>query len=130
MDVGAICGLLLIAAVLAVTLRSARPEWSLLLGVLAGALVSLAAVLSLSDALELIRALLERTGIGGDTALLLLKALGICLLTQFTADVCRDAGETGLASRAEFAGKAALLLTALPLFSQVVELALTLMDGG
>lgn len=99
----------------------------MLLGLLAGAGVSVLAVRTLSGALDTVRTLLDRAAISSDTALILVKSLGVCLLVQFTADVCRDAGENGLAARAELAGKVALLLLALPLFRQIASLALELM---
>lgn len=127
MEIGLVCAVLLIAAALAVTLRTARPELAMLLGLLAGAGVSVLAVRTLSGALDTVRTLLDRAAISSDTALILVKSLGVCLLVQFTADVCRDAGENGLAARAELAGKVALLLLALPLFRQIASLALELM---
>ncbi|MBO5798003.1 MAG: stage III sporulation protein AD [Clostridia bacterium] len=130
MDIGVICGVLAITAFLSLLLRQYRPELALAIGVLAGVAVSLMLIRVLAAPLEKARQLMEKAGLGGDTALLLIKSLGICLLTQLTADVCRDAGEAGLASRAELAGKAALLLLALPLFGQLLELALLLMKGG
>ncbi len=130
MDIGVICAVLLVAAVLVVTLQAARPELALLLGLLAGAVVSVLAIRALSGTLDAARALLDRAAISGDTVLILVKSLGVCLLTGFTADVCRDAGESGLAARAEFAGKAALLLLALPLFQQIASLALGLMGAS
>lgn len=125
-----ICGVLAITAFLAVLLRQYRPELALAIGLLAGAVVSLLLIRVLTTPLETVQQMLEQAGMGGETALLLIKSLGICLLTQLTADVCRDAGEAGLASRTELAGKVALLLLALPLFQQIVELALLLMRGG
>ena len=130
MEIGAICGLVVLVAFLSVLLRSWRPEWALLLSAVTGIGVSLTVVLSVSSALKEVNALLDRAAIGGDTALLLVKALGICLLTQLAADVCKDAGESGMAGRAELAGKAALLLLALPLFRQLVDLSVRLMSGG
>lgn len=130
MDIGVICGVLAITAFLSLLLRQYRPELALAIGVLAGVAVSLVLIRVLAAPLERAQQLMEKAGIGGDTAVLLVKSLGICLLTQLTADVCRDAGEAGLASRAELAGKAALLLLALPLFGQLLELALLLMKGG
>lgn len=124
------CGVLAITAFLAVMLRQTRPEWALALGVVAGVGVSLVVIRMLGGALETAQTLLERAAIGGETAFLLVKSLGVCLLTQFTADVCRDAGEAGLAARAELVGKVALLLLALPVFEQLVTLALSLMEGG
>ena len=61
------------------------------------------------------------------TGPLLLRALGLCLTTQFACDVCKDAGETAIAARLETAGRAALLLLAMPLFSSLLEQALSLL---
>ena len=130
MAVFTICAILVIAAFLSSFLRGVRPEMSLAIGLLAGAGAMLFLITRLSDAIEFVRALLERAGMSGDTALLLLKCLGICLLTQFAADVCKDAGESGLASHAQMIGKVAMLIPALPLFGQILELALAIINGG
>ena len=61
--------------------------------------------------------------------LVLFKALGICYLTQFAADSCRDAGESALAVKAEIAGRIAVLLISLPLLSQVASTAMDLIGG-
>ena len=129
MSVTTVCGLLVIAALVTVLLRQYRPELALAVGIAAGAAVSVAAVLTLAGPLKSLQDTLERAGIRGDTVLLLIKSLGICLLTQLTVDLCRDAGENGMASRAELAGKTAMLLLLLPLLQQVGELALMLMGG-
>ena len=60
---------------------------------------------------------------------MLFKALGICYLTQFAADSCRDAGESALAVKAEIAGRIAVLLISLPLLSQVASTAMDLIGG-
>ena len=69
-------------------------------------------------------------GISDTYVSIVFKALGVCLLTQLAADACRDAGETGLAAKAELTGKFALLTLALPLFRKVGELAQTLIGGA
>ncbi|MEE1277947.1 MAG: SpoIIIAC/SpoIIIAD family protein, partial [Acutalibacteraceae bacterium] len=58
-----------------------------------------------------------------------LKALGICYITQFAADVCRDFGQTALASKAELAGKCAIFLLSLPLVTSIVEIAVNMIGG-
>ncbi len=130
MDIGALCALLLVAAILAVTLREQRPETALCVALAAGAAVTVWLMSRLSEALAEWQTLARQTGMSGSTVTLLLRALGICLLVQITANTCRDAGQTGLASKAEFAGKIALLCLAMPLFRQLLELAVMLMDGG
>lgn len=130
MTIGVFCAVVLVVAVLAVTLRAARPDFALLLGIAAGVLLSMVVLRTLDEALVLVQELLVYASPQGDMAVLLGKALGVCLLTQFTADVCRDAGESALASHAEFAGKCAMLVLALPLFRQLAELAAQLMGAS
>lgn len=52
-----------------------------------------------------------------------LKALGICVITGFIADVCRDAGQTALANKAELAGRCAVFILSLPLLSSLLDTA-------
>lgn len=52
----------------------------------------------------------------------LLKALGIVLIGRITADLCKDAGESAIASGVELAVKTAVLLTALPLLNRLLSL--------
>ena len=60
-------------------------------------------------------------GQGSYTALL--KALGVGIVCQFTAQLCRDAGEETLASGVEFFGKVEIILLSLPLLQQLLALA-------
>ena len=57
---------------------------------------------------------------------ILLKTLGICLLTQTAGDLCRDAGEASLAGKVELAGKTAILLLCLPMFRELLHTAVNL----
>ena len=58
-----------------------------------------------------------------------LKATAIGLLTQIAAGFCRDAGEGALAGALELGGVLAILYVSLPLFSAVLDLLGTLMEG-
>ena len=122
--------MLAVTAFLTVLLRQYRPEAALALSVLAGGAVTAVLLGMLAQPLSVVSEWLERGGVDNTTITLLLKALGICLLTQLTADVCRDAGETALATHTELAGKAALLLLILPLFVQILDLAVTFIGDG
>ena len=53
-----------------------------------------------------------------------LKALGIGYTTSFCADVCRDAGQTTLASLAEAIGRCGIFILSLPLVFNIIDLAL------
>ena len=88
----------------------------------AGAILSVAAPL-----VSFLREMTDRTGIPTYAAVLL-KALGIAVLTQCAADICRDAGENGIAGGVELAGKAEILLLCLPLAGEIFGVANRLFD--
>ena len=52
---------------------------------------------------------------------LILKALGVAVLTHVAASICRDSGEAGLAGAVEFAGKAEILLLSLPMIERLLK---------
>jgi len=130
MNIIAICGILVIAVYLVVVLRQHRPEMALALTVLVGVGVMTVVLFQVLPVLDTLRQMMDQTGLAGEYGTILLKALGICLLTQITADACKDAGEAGLAAKAELAGKVMLLILSLPLFQKVGEMAVSLMNGA
>lgn len=119
-----------VAAFLAVILRRYLPEQALAVGLIGGAIILAAAGIGAEPVLDEIRVMLSDGGVPEEYVTVLFKALGVCLLTQLAADACRDAGEQGLAAKAEFAGKIAMLVLALPLFRKVGDIALSLIQGG
>jgi len=122
-------GVLLCAAFLATVLRAQRPELAVGLSLLAGVLVTVAVISRLSPLVTSLRRLTAQSGLPADSFGLVLRAAGVCLVTQLTADTCRDAGESSLASKAELAGRFLLLVMALPLFERILTLITTVVMG-
>lgn len=52
---------------------------------------------------------------------LVFKATAICLITQITSDLCRDSGETAIASAAELWGRGAVTFISLPLVRTLIS---------
>ena len=73
-------------------------------------------LLSAREAMDTIDELMNRANLSDEFSGVLFKALGICIVTQLAGDVCRDAGESAIASKVEMAGKLAVLISSLPLF--------------
>ena len=130
MNVIAIAGIAVIAAILSAMLKRYHKEYGIIITIAAGILILLCLLSEISPALNQISTLLSEAGIGEEYAQILFKALGICFLAQFSADSCRDAGESALAFKVELAGRLAVVLLALPLFESIAESALSLIGGG
>ena len=118
----------LVGTVLALILGQYRPEFRMLVTAAVTLLLMAMVLEQLSPVLEQLRSTMELTWLTGDYAAILFKAVGICLLTQLAGDVCRDSGESSIASKIELAGRAAILLTAMPLIQEVLVWAWELMN--
>ncbi|GHU51912.1 hypothetical protein FACS1894132_00400 [Clostridia bacterium] len=59
---------------------------------------------------------------------LIIKALGICIISQITIDVISTCGEKALANIVEMTAKIALLILALPLFKNLIEIIRELLE--
>ena len=108
------------AAVLGVVLRKNTPELALLLALAAG----LWMVALVADGLGAVVALMEElTSLAGLSEELLepvVKTVALSILTRLTAEVCKSAGEGGVAAFVETAGTVLVLVVALPLVRAVV----------
>ena len=63
-----------------------------------------------------------QAGISDSYISLIFKAAAICFIAQMTSDICRDSGETAIASAAELWGRAAVTFLSLPLVRVLLEL--------
>lgn len=126
----AVAAVAVITAFLAVMLRRSHPEQAMGVTLVTGILMVTAALGGVAPLLDDIQTMLETSGLTGEYTRILFKALGICVITQLASDACRDAGEQGLAAKAELAGKLTLLTLALPLFQKIGSIALSLVEKG
>lgn len=122
-------GALLCAAFLAVVLRATRPELAMGLSLTAGVLVAGLVLKELAPLAATLRRMTALGGLAEGSFSVVFRAAGVCLVTQLTADTCRDAGESALAGKAELAGRLVLLLMSLPLFEQILTLIIGVTGG-
>lgn len=127
MDIVTISAVILIAAVISVTLKKHVPEYSMIVNISAGLVVALVLLSSFLPILSQIKNLFSHTNIPNEYGIILFKSLGICFIAQFVSDSCKDANESALASKVEFAGKLGIVTAALPLFEKVTHTALEFM---
>lgn len=126
MDVMRVAGLAMASAVVALVMRRMRPELGLTAALAAGLLLLGMALPRLAQLAEGARSLALAGGVKDGYMLLLMKVAGISLLIDFAAQTCRDAGEDGLAMKAELAGRVMLLTLALPPLQSLLGLILSI----
>lgn len=129
MNILSLSGWIIIIAVISVVLRKYVPEYSMMINIAASIIVLSVILYEFLPAVNQIKNLLYNTKISHDYIIILFKSLGICFITQFASDSCSDAGEGSLSSKVELAGKVAIIITALPLFEKITNIALNLIGG-
>ncbi len=120
MNIAAIVGIGITAAAISAVLKRFHGEFGLFASIAASILILVAVLSSLSPLLGLINELAEQAETESAYIAILLKALAVCFITQLAAESCRDSGEGAIASKIELAGKAAVLLIAVPLFESIL----------
>lgn len=116
--------LCVIGAAFLVFLKQSRPEFGLLLKLSVLAFIGVAVLLTFSSVASEIQDIQNLFGENGALVKILLKALGLSVIAQLAADICKDCGEQTLASAVEMTAKLSILLMALPAAKQLVEISL------
>ena len=124
MQAAALC---VIGALLAVVVRRGSPETALLVTLAAAAVVLLFLSSALEELTDFLRELAENSGVSLALFGPLYNTVAIALVVKVGAGLCRDAGESALASVVETAGAVCALLVSLPLLRAVLELLMELM---
>ncbi len=113
------------AAVLALVVKNQRPELALVLSIAAGGLLVMLCLGQLEVIVGFVRDISNRYGISEDYLGIAIKVTGIAILADLAVQLCKDAGESAIASKVELGGKTAMIVLALP----VIESLLTIVSG-
>ncbi|MBC7342212.1 MAG: stage III sporulation protein AD [Clostridia bacterium] len=123
-----IIGLGLTAALLAALLRQTKFEaGALIVALIAGIVIFLVVFTKISLVVQVLQDMSRKAGINEFYLGLLFKIVGIAYLTEFGAQLCRDAGESAIAGRVELAGKVLIIIVAVPILIAILELIVRLL---
>ena len=110
------------AAVLSAVLRKNTPELALLLALAAGLWMLALTAEGLGAVAALIQELADQAGLSEALLEPVMKTVALSILTKLTVEICRSAGEGGVAAFVETAGAVLALTVALPLVRAVAQM--------
>ena len=111
----------MVTATIVLLLKKNSPEMSLLIVVAACATILSAAFFILKDIIELLKEISLAAEIEPAAVSMVIKSVGIGIVSKFASDVCNDAGQTAAASSVELFGSVAVIYIALPLIKTVIK---------
>ncbi len=129
MNIVKIVFLCLLAVLLYALMRQLRPEFAPLVA-LAGVGVILVQLIGvLLNVSSTVENLISLAGLEKENVEILIKALAVCVITQFAADVCYDNSFSSAAAAVELAGRVGAVALAMPMIKAAAEIAIGLINA-
>lgn len=122
MDIVKIIGVGLIALIIIVVIRQYKPEFTMYVSIIAGVIILFLVLDKVTGIITLLTNLSKKTGINSEYLSILLKITGIAILTEFAVSICKDAGETAIASKVDLGGKIIIISMSIPIISALLEI--------
>ena len=111
------------AAALSLMLRQYRPEYAVFVSLGCSVVALLWLLQGIAQVMEELEQFFQGSLISGELIQVVMKCLGVCILTELAGQTCRDAGENAIGAKVELAGKVTLVLVSLPLFERLLLVA-------
>ncbi len=127
MDIIRIIGIGLITVVASMIVKPLKPEISIIIGLCGGILILSQTINYILDIINSFTSLVEKSGLDFELLKIVLKIIGVGYLTEFSANVCNDAGSSSIADKILFAGKIIILFIALPIVTRILEIIMELL---
>ena len=127
MDIVKIIGVGLTALIIIIVLKQYKPEFTVYVSIIAGAIILFMVISKLSAIVALLTNLSNKTGVGSEFLKILLKITGIAILTEFAVSICKDSGETAIASKIDLGGKIIIVSISIPIITALLELIISIL---
>ncbi len=111
-----------VAVVLGLSLKKQGKDITLLLGLAVCCMVLVAAAAYLEPVVDFIQRLQQLSGLDPEFLGVMLKAVGIGMLSEIAALVCQDSGESALAKAIGILSTGVILWLSLPMMSALLDL--------
>ena len=111
-----------VAALCALLIKKSNQEMGLAVAIAAAAVICIAAAELFGDIFDVIHYAISRTGLSSAVFMPIVKCVGIAIVVNISSGLCKDAGQSGIASSVDLLGAAAAVFTALPLIKSLLEM--------
>lgn len=117
----------LITCVATLIVRPIRSDFSIIIAIVGGIIIIFMIIDYLTDILSTLKGIIGFTGLNSGLYTLLLKIIGVGYLIEFTASICSDTGNGSLGDKVLLGGKIVILVMALPIITNILEIIMGLL---
>lgn len=112
-----LCGVLISAIV-----KSYKPEFATYVVIATVLIIFSIVIYKLTSVFEFLGEIYNQISYGKNFFPIIIKVLAVAYIADFTAQICRDSGESAIAGKVELAGKVMIFYLALPVLMAVMDL--------
>lgn len=127
MEVIKIIGIALVAVIIIILLKQYKPEFAIYISLLTGVLILILVMDELTGIINLLQSLANKASINSTFLTLLIKITGIAFLSEFAVSICKDSGESAIASKIEVGTKIIIISMSIPIISSLLEIILKIL---
>ena len=126
-DILKIVAIALVTVFAHMLVKQTKPEIAIIISIVGSVIIIIMAVNILSSVISSFYKIFQTTGV--QTALLtpLIKIVAIGYIAEFGANICQDAGASGVADKVLFSAKLIILVISLPIITTVVDMVVALL---
>ena len=128
-DVIKIVGIGLVSLILIIIIKQYRPEFALYISLIAGIIILYLALDKISNIINLLKQICDKSGVNTQFLSLLIKMTGIAYLAEFAISICKDSGEGAIASKVELGSKAIIISMSIPIIYNLLEVILKILPN-
>mgnify|MGYP003191605521 FL=1 len=129
MNIVKIVFLCLLAVLLYALMRQLRPEFAPLVALAGVGVILVQLIGALLNVSSTVENLISLAGLEKENVEILIKALAVCVITQFASDVCYDNSFSSAAAAVELAGRVGAIALAMPMIKAAAEIAIGLINA-
>ena len=129
MEILKIAAIALTGVILAAVMKNINKEIALYI-ILATVIILFVSIIDkLFEAFRFLEGIYDNVTYGRSFFPVIIKVLAVAYITDFTAQLCKDSGETAIGTKVELAGKIAVVLLCVPMLEEIINFAENIIGG-
>jgi stage III sporulation protein AD len=129
MDIFRIAAIGICGVVLSAVLKGYKPEFATYVIIATVMVIFLIVIYKLTAVFEFLSEIYNQISYGKNFFPIILKVLAVAYIADFTAQICKDSGESAIAGKVELAGKVMIFYLAIPVMMAVMDLINKMLPG-
>lgn len=111
----------IIIVILALQLKNIKSEYSVVIMIVGCVIIFFYSVSGIIKVVEILKKIINDTGINDEQIIILLKIMGISYIAGFVSDIAKDSGYSALSNQIQIYGKITILVVSVPILESLIN---------